>query len=129
MRNGRVLRLCLSHNFEQQQSTATPCLAHHWPHAKEGTTLSAMLSYAQTYLANNGMLPQQSPFIEMINVSYCGLEEQTLTLLLRSVRANCALKVLKLQGNNLSGKGTFILSEQLYSPLAMQVVFLPCYCS
>jgi len=81
------------------------------------------LSYAQTHLANNGMLPQQSPFIEMINVSYCGLEEQTLTLLLRSVRANCALKVLKLQGNNLSGKGTFILSEQLYSPLAMQVVF------
>lgn len=72
-----------------------------------------MLSYAQTYLANNEMLPQQSPFIEMINVSYCGLEEQTLTLLLRSVRANCALKVLKLQGNNLSGKGTFILSEQL----------------
>jgi len=76
-----------------------------------------------------GRMLKKSPFIEMINVSYCGLEEQTLTLLLRSVRANCALKVLKLQGNNLSGKGTFILSERLYSPLAMQVVFLPCYCS
>ena len=47
----------------------------------------------------------------MINVSYCGLEEQTITLLLRSVRANCALQVLKMQGNNLSGKGTFILSK------------------
>ena len=48
----------------------------------------------------------------MINVSYCGLEEQTITLLLRSVRANCALQVLKMQGNNLSGKGTFILSKR-----------------
>ena len=48
----------------------------------------------------------------MINVGYCGLEEQTITLLLRSVRANCALQVLKMQGNNLSGKGTFILSKR-----------------
>ena len=47
----------------------------------------------------------------MANVSYCGLEEQTLTLLLRSVRANCSLQVLKMEGNNLTGKGTFILSE------------------
>ena len=49
----------------------------------------------------------------MISVSYCSLEEQTLTLLLRSVRANCALQVLRLEGNNLTGKGTFILSESL----------------
>ena len=49
----------------------------------------------------------------MVSVSYCGLEEQTLTLLLRSVRANCALHVLRLEGNNLTGKGTFILSELL----------------
>ena len=47
----------------------------------------------------------------MMNANYCNLEEQTLTLLLRSVRANCGLKVLKLVGNNLTGKGTFILSE------------------
>lgn len=47
----------------------------------------------------------------MVNVSYCALEEQTLTLLLRSVRANCAMQVLKMEGNNLAGKGTFILSE------------------
>ena len=53
----------------------------------------------------------QSPFIAMMNANYCNLEEQTLTLLLRSVRANCGLKVLKLVGNNLTGKGTFILSE------------------
>ena len=53
----------------------------------------------------------KSPFISMIDVSYCALEEQPLTLLLRSVRANCCLQVLKLVGNNLAGKGTFILSE------------------
>lgn len=53
----------------------------------------------------------QSPFITMMNANYCNLEEQTLTLLLRSVRANCGVKVLKLVGNNLTGKGTFILSE------------------
>ena len=47
----------------------------------------------------------------MMNANYCALEEQTLTLLLRSVRANCGLKVLKLVGNNLTGKTTFILSE------------------
>ena len=58
------------------------------------------------------LLTTQSPFIHMINVGYCGLEEQTITLLLRSVRANCALQVLKMQGNNLSGKGTFILSKR-----------------
>lgn len=51
----------------------------------------------------------------MISVSYCALEEQTLTLLLRSVRANCALQVLRLEGNNLTGKGTFILSTQYYN--------------
>lgn len=53
----------------------------------------------------------QSPFIETLNVSYCGLDDQGLTLLLRSVRANCALRTLHLDGNNLSGKGSFILSE------------------
>ena len=47
----------------------------------------------------------------MMNANYCNLEEQTLTLLLRSVRANCGLRILKLVGNNLTGKGTFILSE------------------
>lgn len=47
----------------------------------------------------------------MIDVSYCALDEQTLTLLLRAVRANCYLRVLKIEGNNLTGKGTFILSE------------------
>ena len=57
------------------------------------------------------MYSTQSPFITMMNANYCNLEEQTLTLLLRSVRANCGLKVLKLVGNNLTGKGTFILSE------------------
>lgn len=56
-----------------------------------------------------GRMLKKSPFISMISVSYCGLEEQTLTLLLRSVRANCALQVLRLEGNNLTGKGTFIL--------------------
>ena len=58
----------------------------------------------------------QSPFVTMANVSYCALEEQTLTLLLRSVRANCSLQVLKMEGNNLTGKGTFILSESCTSP-------------
>ena len=60
---------------------------------------------------DNSCVPMQSPFISMMNANYCNLEEQTLTLLLRSVRANCGLKVLKLVGNNLTGKGTFILSE------------------
>ena len=55
--------------------------------------------------------PRQSPFIETLNVSYCGLDDQGLTLLLRSVRANCALRTLHMDGNNLSGKGSFILSE------------------
>ena len=55
----------------------------------------------------------QSPFISMMNANYCNLEEQTLTLLLRSVRANCGLRVLKLVGNNLTGKGTFILSKSI----------------
>ena len=59
--------------------------------------------------------PWQSPFLTTANVSYCGLEEQTLTLLLRSVRANCNLQVLKMEGNNLTGKGTFILSKYLKS--------------
>lgn len=59
------------------------------------------------------LLLPQSPFISMMNANYCNLEEQTLTLLLRSVRANCGLKVLKLVGNNLTGKGTFILSKSL----------------
>ena len=54
----------------------------------------------------------QSPFITTIDVSYCALDEQTLTLLLRAVRANCGLKVLKMEGNNLTGKGTFILSKR-----------------
>ena len=49
----------------------------------------------------------------MMNANYCNLDEQTLTLLLRSVRANCGLRVLKLVGNNLTGKGTFILSESI----------------
>lgn len=53
----------------------------------------------------------QSPFLHTIDVSYCGLDEQTLTLLLRSVRANCGLRVLRIEGNHLSGKGTFIMSE------------------
>lgn len=56
-----------------------------------------------------GRMLKKSPFIDMVNVSYCGLDDQTLTLLLRSVRANCALQVLKSEGNSLAGKGTFIL--------------------
>ena len=55
----------------------------------------------------------------MINVNYCALEEQTLTLLLRSVRANCNLKILKMEGNGLAGKGTFILCESAYKAIYM----------
>ena len=35
---------------------------------------------------------EQSPFLEMIVVSYCALDEQTLTLLLCAVQANCLLE-------------------------------------
>lgn len=56
-----------------------------------------------------GRTLKKSPFLETIDVGYCALDEQTLTLLLRAVRANCGLKVLKMEGNNLTGKGTFIL--------------------
>ena len=56
-------------------------------------------------------LSTKSSFITTLNVGYCGLEEQTLTLLLRSVRTNCALQCLRAEGNALSGKGTFILSK------------------
>jgi protein phosphatase 1 regulatory subunit 37 len=56
-----------------------------------------------------GRTLKKSPFVSTIDVSYCALDEQTLTLLLRAVRANCGLKVLKMEGNNLTGKGTFIL--------------------
>jgi protein phosphatase 1 regulatory subunit 37 len=56
-----------------------------------------------------GRMLKNSPFIDMLNVSYCGLDDQGLTLLLRSVRANCALRTLYIDGNSLSGKGSFIL--------------------
>ena len=67
-----------------------------------------------TYWLGMLFFRDQSPFLEMIDVSYCALDEQTLTLLLRAVRANCCLRVLKIEGNNLTGKGTFILSEFLH---------------
>lgn len=60
----------------------------------------------------------------MANVSYCGLEEQTLTLLLRSVRANCSLQVLKMEGNNLTGKGTFILSESSSPAISCMCMYI-----
>lgn len=63
---------------------------------------------ARAWLAIGRAL-KKSPFITTLNVGYCGLEEQTLTLLLRSVRTNCALQSLRAEGNTLAGKGTFIL--------------------
>ncbi|KAL5463506.1 hypothetical protein EMCRGX_G032406 [Ephydatia muelleri] len=63
---------------------------------------------ARAWLAIGRAL-KKSSFITTLNVGYCGLEEQTLTLLLRSVRTNCALQSLRAEGNALSGKGTFIL--------------------
>jgi hypothetical protein len=42
----------------------------------------------------------------------CGLEEQTPTLLLRSVKANCNVQVLKMDGNNNpTGKGNLNKSQ------------------
>ena len=54
---------------------------------------------------------QQVSFIEMLDVRQCALDEQALTSMLRAVRANCTLRILHLEGNNLTGKGVFILSE------------------
>ena len=54
---------------------------------------------------------QQVAFIEMVDVRQCALDEQALTSMLRAVRANCTLRILHLEGNNLTGKGVFILSE------------------
>ena len=54
---------------------------------------------------------QQVSFIEMVDVRQCALDEQALTSMLRAVRANCTLRILHLEGNNLTGKGVFILSE------------------
>jgi len=56
----------------------------------------------------------QVNFIEMVDVRYCALEEQGLTSMLRALRANCTLSTLHLEGNNLTGKGIFILSEFLH---------------
>ena len=56
---------------------------------------------------------QQVSFIEMLDVKQCALDEQALTSMLRAVRANCTLRILHLEGNNLTGKGVFILSELL----------------
>jgi len=50
-------------------------------------------------------------FIEMVDVRYCALDEQGLTSMLRALRANCTLRTLHMEGNNLTGKGVFILSE------------------
>lgn len=70
----------------------------------------------------------QSPFLTMVNVSYCALEEQTLTLLLRSVRANCSLQILKMEGNNLTGKGTFILSKSCVHSMPRWLVMYSFLC-
>lgn len=58
---------------------------------------------------------QQVSFIEMVDVRQCALDEQGLTSMLRAVRANCTLRILHLEGNNLTGKGVFILSELKHS--------------
>ena len=58
---------------------------------------------------------QQVSFIEMVDVRQCALDEQGLTSMLRAVRANCTLRILHLEGNNLTGKGVFILSELSYN--------------
>ena len=59
----------------------------------------------------DGCSLQQVSFIEMVDVRQCALDEQALTSMLRAVRANCTLSILHLEGNNLTGKGVFILSE------------------
>ncbi|CAI8032183.1 Protein phosphatase 1 regulatory subunit 37, partial [Geodia barretti] len=80
----------------------------HFPPSPFLSSLSSLSHFPFSYVLRL-LPPWQSPFLTTANVSYCGLEEQTLTLLLRSVRANCNLQVLKMEGNNLTGKGTFIL--------------------
>jgi len=55
----------------------------------------------------------------MVDVRYCALDEQGLTSMLRALRANCMLRTLHLEGNNLTGKGVFILSESVCTTLLL----------
>ncbi|XP_003385088.1 PREDICTED: protein phosphatase 1 regulatory subunit 37-like isoform X2 [Amphimedon queenslandica] len=71
-----------------------------------------------------GRTLKKSPFIDTIDVGYCALDDQTLTLLLRAVRANCGLRVLKMEGNNLTGKGTFILMAAMKFNENLQEIYL-----
>ena len=109
------LKICLL--CDTPPAPVCPFTVHifrHFPPSPFLSSLSSLSHFPFSYVLRL-LPPWQSPFLTTANVSYCGLEEQTLTLLLRSVRANCNLQVLKMEGNNLTGKGTFILSKYLKS--------------
>ena len=61
---------------------------------------------------------EQSPFLEMIDVSYCALNEHNCT---PPVCSAGKLLLLDAEGNSLIHKGAFVLSEFCILPLSYRV--------
>ncbi|KAI6647898.1 Protein phosphatase 1 regulatory subunit 37-like [Oopsacas minuta] len=60
-----------------------------------------------------GRMMRKTNSVEHLDIGYCAIDNFSLPMFLRCIRANCLLQVLHLEGNGLSGKGIMILLAAL----------------